>query len=86
MGWPRAYGASKMHIGTANFSVPILSNSRWSRLQFFGVWRAVFPLVQIALLTIYDMTKATDRGMVTQDVRLIEKHGGKSGSWVAADS
>ncbi len=37
----------------------------------------------IALLTIYDMLKAIDRGMVMDGIKLIEKHGGKSGSWVA---
>jgi cyclic pyranopterin phosphate synthase len=40
--------------------------------------------VQIGLLTIYDMCKAVDRGMEIGGVRLLEKHGGKSGSWVAA--
>jgi cyclic pyranopterin phosphate synthase len=40
--------------------------------------------VQVALLTIYDMCKAVDRGMTMTDVRLLEKHGGKSGSYVAA--
>ena len=39
--------------------------------------------MQVALLTIYDMCKAVDRGMVISDVKLLEKHGGKSGSWVA---
>ena len=39
--------------------------------------------VQIALLTIYDMCKAVDRGMSIHDVRVVEKHGGKSGSFVA---
>ena len=38
---------------------------------------------QVALLTIYDMAKAMDRGMVIGDVKLLEKHGGKSGSWSA---
>ena len=37
--------------------------------------------VQIGLLTIYDMCKAVDRGMVISDVRLLEKSGGKSGTW-----
>jgi len=37
--------------------------------------------VQIGLLTIYDMCKAVDRGMVISDVRLLEKSGGKSGAW-----
>ena len=36
----------------------------------------------VSLLTIYDMLKAIDRGMVIDGVRLLEKHGGKSGSWV----
>jgi cyclic pyranopterin phosphate synthase len=37
---------------------------------------------QVALLTIYDMCKAVDRGMMIGDVRLIEKSGGKSGHWI----
>ena len=37
----------------------------------------------VALLTIYDMCKAVDRGMTITDVKLLEKHGGKSGSFVA---
>jgi len=39
--------------------------------------------VQVDLLTIYDMCKAADRGMTISDVKLLEKHGGKSGSYVA---
>ena len=39
--------------------------------------------VQVALLTIYDMCKAADRGMTITDVKLLEKQGGKSGHWVA---
>jgi cyclic pyranopterin phosphate synthase len=35
----------------------------------------------VALLTIYDMAKALDRGMVIECVRLVEKRGGKSGDW-----
>ena len=37
--------------------------------------------VQLSLLTIYDMCKAVDRGMVINDVRLLQKSGGKSGHW-----
>ncbi len=37
---------------------------------------------QVALLTIYDMCKAADRGMTITDVRLLEKQGGKSAHWV----
>ena len=39
--------------------------------------------VQVGLLTVYDMCKAADRGMVIEQVRLLEKRGGKSGDWVA---
>lgn len=39
--------------------------------------------VSIGLLTIYDMTKAVDRGMRIDNMRLVEKTGGKSGRWIA---
>ena len=48
-----------------------------------GVEMEALTAVQVALLTIYDMCKAVDRGMVMQGVRVLEKHGGKSGSFVA---
>ena len=47
-----------------------------------GVEMEALTAVQIALLTIYDMCKAVDRGMVVRDVRVREKRGGKSGDWV----
>ena len=49
-----------------------------------GVEMEALTAVQVALLTIYDMCKAADRSMVITDVKLLEKHGGKSGSFVAA--
>lgn len=48
-----------------------------------GVEMEALMAVQIGLLTIYDMCKAVDRGMVIDDVRVLEKRGGKSGDWVA---
>lgn len=48
-----------------------------------GVEMEALTAVQIGLLTIYDMCKAVDRGMVMTEVRVLEKHGGKSGDWVA---
>ena len=48
-----------------------------------GVEMEALTAVQVGLLTIYDMCKAADRGMVMDNVRLLEKHGGKSGHWVA---
>ena len=47
-----------------------------------GVEMEALTAVQVALLTIYDMVKAIDRGMTMTDVRVLEKHGGKSGSFV----
>ena len=49
-----------------------------------GVEMEALTAAQIALLTIYDMCKAVDRGMTITDVRVLEKHGGKSGSYVNA--
>lgn len=46
-----------------------------------GVEMEALTAVQIALLTIYDMCKAVDRGMRMEGVRLVEKIGGKSGHW-----
>ena len=46
-----------------------------------GVEMEALTAVQIALLTIYDMCKAADRGMTIDGVRVLEKHGGRSGSW-----
>jgi cyclic pyranopterin phosphate synthase len=48
-----------------------------------GVEMEALTAVQVALLTIYDMCKAVDRGMVMSDVKLLEKSGGKSGIWKA---
>jgi cyclic pyranopterin phosphate synthase len=48
-----------------------------------GVEMEALNAVQVALLTIYDMCKAVDRAMTITGVKLLEKHGGKSGSFVA---
>jgi cyclic pyranopterin phosphate synthase len=49
-----------------------------------GVEMEALCAVQVALLTIYDMCKAVDRGMVIDSVRLLEKAGGRSGHWLRA--
>ena len=46
-----------------------------------GVEMEALTAIQVALLTIYDMCKAVDRGMTMSGIRLIEKKGGKSGHW-----
>ena len=48
-----------------------------------GVEMEALTAVQVGLLTVYDMLKAADRGMVIDGVRVLEKRGGKSGDWVA---
>jgi cyclic pyranopterin monophosphate synthase len=49
-----------------------------------GVEMEALTAVQIGLLTVYDMCKAVDRGMVMGDIRVLHKSGGKSGDWSAA--
>jgi cyclic pyranopterin phosphate synthase len=46
-----------------------------------GVEMEALTAVQVGLLTVYDMCKAVDRGMVMADIKVLEKHGGKSGRW-----
>jgi cyclic pyranopterin monophosphate synthase len=71
-----------------HFDVQPASNAIECRAQVethgqTGVEMEALTAVQIGLLTIYDMCKAVDRAMVIGEVRLLEKHGGKSGSYVA---
>lgn len=49
-----------------------------------GVEMEALTATSVALLTIYDMCKAVDRGMVISEIKLLEKRGGKSGHWIAA--
>ena len=49
-----------------------------------GVEMEALTAVSVGLLTIYDMCKAVDRGMTMGDIKVLEKHGGKSGDWLAS--
>jgi cyclic pyranopterin phosphate synthase len=51
-----------------------------------GVEMEALTAVSVACLTIYDMAKAVDRGMVIENVRLLAKMGGKSGTWTVSDA
>ena len=51
-----------------------------------GVEMEALTAVSVGLLTIYDMCKAADRGMTISDIKLLEKHGGKSGDWVSENN
>ena len=71
-----------------DFEVDQAANSVHCRAQVetvgkTGVEMEALTAVQVGLLTIYDMCKAVDRGMVMTNVRVLEKQGGKSGEWHA---
>jgi cyclic pyranopterin phosphate synthase len=74
---------------TVDFSIDVESSRVTCRAQVetvgkTGVEMEALTAVQVGLLTIYDMCKAVDRGMVMSDIRVMEKHGGKSGDWVSS--
>jgi cyclic pyranopterin phosphate synthase len=63
-------------------ALPGLRVTAWaSTVGRTGVEMEALTAVTVALLTVYDMAKALDRGMEISDVRLTEKRGGKSGDW-----
>ena len=69
-----------------NFEIQQASNSvfceaRTETRSQTGVEMEALTAVQVALLTIYDMCKAIDRGMEMSGIRLLAKSGGKSGDW-----
>ncbi|MBI3285081.1 MAG: cyclic pyranopterin monophosphate synthase MoaC [Burkholderiales bacterium] len=73
---------------TVDFSIDVDSatvncNAQVETVGKTGVEMEALTAVQVGLLTIYDMCKAVDRGMVMSDIRVLEKHGGKSGDWVS---
>jgi cyclic pyranopterin phosphate synthase len=51
-----------------------------------GVEMEALTAASVTCLTIYDMSKAADKGMTIQNIRLVEKHGGKSGDWYADET
>lgn len=61
----------------------IVCTARVETLGKTGVEIEALTAVQVSLLTIYDMCKAVDRGMVISDIRVLEKRGGKSGDWMS---
>jgi cyclic pyranopterin monophosphate synthase len=71
----------EFEIDAANASVRC--TAQVETLGRTGVEMEALTAVQIGLLTIYDMCKAADRGMVMGEIRVLEKSGGKSGDWVA---
>jgi cyclic pyranopterin phosphate synthase len=73
---------------TVDFAIDEAASSIHCRAQVelvgkTGVEMEALTAVQVGLLTIFDMCKATDRGMVMTNIRVLEKQGGKSGHWQA---
>ncbi len=64
-------------------SVKVLSRCKLSGQT--GVEMEALTAVSVAALTLYDMCKAVDRGMVIDGIRLLEKKGGRSGHWSASE-
>ncbi|CAN4265835.1 Molybdopterin cofactor biosynthesis C (MoaC) domain containing protein [Methylophilaceae bacterium] len=67
--------------------INIFLTLRFRLSEFFNFYNSLFlfalSATTVALITIYDMCKAVDRGMSMGDIKLLEKQGGKSGDWVA---
>ena len=76
--------AVEFNISTDPLMPTIVCTATAETVGQTGVEMEALTAVQVALLTIYDMCKAVDRGMVITDVKLLEKQGGKSGHWVNA--
>jgi cyclic pyranopterin monophosphate synthase len=70
--------------GTADRAPAVACTATVETVGPTGVEMEALAAVQVGLLTVYDMCKAVDRGMVITGVQLLQKHGGASGSYVAA--
>jgi len=80
---PLALTHVSLEFGTDHSTNSICCTVRTETTGPTGVEIEALTAVQVALLTIYDMCKAVDRGMVMSDIKLLEKSGDKSGEWVA---
>ncbi|MFG6447471.1 cyclic pyranopterin monophosphate synthase MoaC [Roseateles sp. BYS180W] len=65
-------------------AVAVVCTAQVETVGVTGVEMEALTAVQVGLLTIYDMCKAADKSMVMGQIRVLEKHGGKSGDWQAA--
>ncbi|GAA0848739.1 cyclic pyranopterin monophosphate synthase MoaC [Marinobacter szutsaonensis] len=74
----------ELNPGEDDASVHILTRCKLSGQT--GVEMEALTAASVAALTLYDMCKAVDRGMVVDNVRLLEKKGGRSGHWVAGQA
>jgi cyclic pyranopterin phosphate synthase len=74
----------ELHPARAGKPAAVTCQARAETIGPTGVEMEALAAVQLALLTIYDMCKAVDRGMTMTRIRLLEKRGGKSGIFVAS--
>jgi len=72
-----------LHPATTTTPAHVVCTATVETVGPTGVEMEALTAVQVALLTVYDMCKAVDRGMAMTGIRLLEKHGGKSGSYLA---
>lgn len=82
---PLALTAVSVEFETTEQPPAVLCRANVSTAGQTGVEMEALMAVQVALLTIYDMCKAVDRGMQMTDIGLLEKRGGKSGVWQRAE-
>lgn len=80
---PLALTRVTVHFAVNNSQSSISCTAQVETFGKTGVEMEALTAVQIGLLTIYDMCKAVDRGMTMMDIKVLEKHGGKSGDWSA---
>jgi cyclic pyranopterin phosphate synthase len=78
----RATVEFRLHMATPGSPAAVECTATVETVGPTGVEMEALTAVQVALLTVYDMCKAVDRAMRISDVRVLEKHGGKSGSFV----
>jgi cyclic pyranopterin phosphate synthase len=78
---PLALTHVEIDLHTADAPARVSCRATVETLDRTGVEMEALTAVQIALLTVYDMCKAIDRGMTMDQIRLVEKSGGRSGHW-----
>lgn len=76
-------GLTRVSIDFTPDDTRIICRAQAETVGKTGVEMEALTAVQVGLLTIYDMLKAIDRGMVMTDIRLLEKSGGRSGHWIS---
>ncbi|NTZ41620.1 cyclic pyranopterin monophosphate synthase MoaC [Altererythrobacter sp. SALINAS58] len=78
---PLALSSVEVEFSQQESSIQVVATA--SLIGKTGVEMEAITAASVALLTIYDMGKALDKSMVIQNIRLLEKSGGKSGDWKA---